>query len=191
VRRRKFREACVRCSMLPSTPKMLPRLNEFGADLENRRDRAVAEGRLGEIEGIDLTLRFLHDSEPKPSGCNGSLVTSTSTCQPSGRPPDQDQVQRSHGEFKEATIGRAGRSARGSVRARARGGFRAETRKLQCLQLGQCPPPARWRVLRRRRQLPQEYEVRGARVIRPYVQDREPAARREHHVPSRGLYATR
>ena len=34
---------------------------ELEADLRQRRDRAVSEGRLGEIEGIDLTLRFLAD----------------------------------------------------------------------------------------------------------------------------------
>jgi hypothetical protein len=40
---------------------MLPRLEEIEADLLARRARAEAEGWLGEIEGIDLTLAFLHD----------------------------------------------------------------------------------------------------------------------------------
>lgn len=51
--------ACIRCPMLDVNPKMLPRLQELEDDLGERRARAVAEGWLGEIEGIDLTLRFL------------------------------------------------------------------------------------------------------------------------------------
>jgi hypothetical protein len=38
---------------------MLPRLDEIEGDLLTRRVRAEAEGWLGEIEGIDLTLSFL------------------------------------------------------------------------------------------------------------------------------------
>ncbi|MGW6287736.1 recombinase [Streptomyces sp. NPDC055107] len=38
---------------------MLPRLAELEADLLDRRARAEAEGWIGEIEGIDLTLTFL------------------------------------------------------------------------------------------------------------------------------------
>ncbi len=40
---------------------MVPRLNEIETDLFTRRSRAEAEGWLGEIEGIDLTLEFLRD----------------------------------------------------------------------------------------------------------------------------------
>jgi hypothetical protein len=40
-------------------PKMLPRLDEIEDDLLTRRARAEAEGWLGEIEGIGLTLSFL------------------------------------------------------------------------------------------------------------------------------------
>ncbi|TMR95084.1 recombinase [Nonomuraea basaltis] len=40
-------------------PKMLPRLDEIELGLLARRARAEAEGGLGEIEGIDLTLTFL------------------------------------------------------------------------------------------------------------------------------------
>jgi hypothetical protein len=47
--------------MLQVNPKMLPRLDELEEDLRQRRDRAVSEGWLGEIEGIDLTLTFLAD----------------------------------------------------------------------------------------------------------------------------------
>lgn len=47
--------------MLHINPKMLPRLAELEDDLHQRRARALAEGWHGEIEGIDLTLRFLAD----------------------------------------------------------------------------------------------------------------------------------
>jgi hypothetical protein len=53
--------ACVRCPMLRVDPKMLARMDEIEADLLQRRARAEAERWLGEIEGIDLTLTFLHD----------------------------------------------------------------------------------------------------------------------------------
>ena len=51
--------ACIRCPMLRIAPKMLNRLDEIEADLITRRAHAQAEGWLGEIEGIDLTLSFL------------------------------------------------------------------------------------------------------------------------------------
>ncbi|QJY50783.1 site-specific integrase [Pseudonocardia broussonetiae] len=51
--------ACVRCPMLRIDPKMIARLDEIHTDLLARRDHAHAQGWLGEIEGIDLTLRFL------------------------------------------------------------------------------------------------------------------------------------
>jgi hypothetical protein len=40
---------------------MLPRVDELESDLEERRKRATAEGWLGEIEGVDLTLQCLRD----------------------------------------------------------------------------------------------------------------------------------
>ncbi|WP_240507020.1 hypothetical protein [Thermoactinospora rubra] len=39
----------------------LPCLAELEDDLRQRRERAVTEGWLGEVEGIDLTLRLLAD----------------------------------------------------------------------------------------------------------------------------------
>ncbi|MFF2548386.1 tyrosine-type recombinase/integrase [Kitasatospora sp. NPDC058063] len=51
--------ACIRCPMLGINPKMLPRLDELEEDLLARRERAVAEGWRGEIDGLDLTLTFL------------------------------------------------------------------------------------------------------------------------------------
>ncbi|MEU7004588.1 recombinase [Nonomuraea sp. NPDC046570] len=45
--------------MIDINPKMLPRLDEIEVDLLVRRARAEAEGWLGELEGIDLTLSFL------------------------------------------------------------------------------------------------------------------------------------
>lgn len=53
--------ACLRCPVLLVDPKMLPRLEEIETDILARRARAEAEGWLGEIEGIDLTLAFLRD----------------------------------------------------------------------------------------------------------------------------------
>jgi site-specific recombinase XerD len=52
--------ACIRCPMLSINPKMLPRLDELEADLLARRERAVAEDWRGEVEGLTLTLTFLH-----------------------------------------------------------------------------------------------------------------------------------
>lgn len=53
--------ACIRCPMLHVDPKMLARLDELHADLLTRRAHAHSQGWLGELEGIDLTLRFLAD----------------------------------------------------------------------------------------------------------------------------------
>jgi hypothetical protein len=53
--------ACIRCPMLHVDPKMLGRLDELHTDLLARRAHAEAQGWLGELEGIDLTMRFLAD----------------------------------------------------------------------------------------------------------------------------------
>jgi hypothetical protein len=53
--------ACLRCAQLHVNPKMLARLDELESDLEERRARAASECWLGEIEGIDRTLRCLRD----------------------------------------------------------------------------------------------------------------------------------
>jgi hypothetical protein len=45
--------------MLRIDPKMIERLDEIHVDLLGRRAHAEAHGWLGEIEGLDLTLRFL------------------------------------------------------------------------------------------------------------------------------------
>jgi hypothetical protein len=45
--------------MLHVQPDMLPRLDIIETDLLERRSRAEAEHWLGEIEGIDLTLKHL------------------------------------------------------------------------------------------------------------------------------------
>jgi hypothetical protein len=47
--------------MLHVNPKMLPRLTELEDDLLQRRQQAVTAGWLGEVEGIDLTVRFLRE----------------------------------------------------------------------------------------------------------------------------------
>jgi hypothetical protein len=51
--------ACIRCPMLHINPAMLTRLDELETDLVSRRVRAEQEGWFGEIDGINLTLRFL------------------------------------------------------------------------------------------------------------------------------------
>ncbi|MGV9368118.1 tyrosine-type recombinase/integrase [Amycolatopsis sp. NPDC003731] len=53
--------ACIRCPMLHVNPKMLFRLDELETDLEHRKQQASKEGWLGEIEGLDLTLRLLRE----------------------------------------------------------------------------------------------------------------------------------
>jgi hypothetical protein len=53
--------ACIRCPMLRIDPKMIDRLDEIHTDLHARREHAQTQGWLGEIEGLDLTLRFLAD----------------------------------------------------------------------------------------------------------------------------------
>lgn len=40
---------------------MIGRLDEINTDLIARRELAQTKGWLGELEGIDLTLRFLQD----------------------------------------------------------------------------------------------------------------------------------
>jgi hypothetical protein len=57
---RQHEHSCLRCPMLTINPKMLPRLDEIEDDLLSRRSRAANEGWLGEVEGLDLTLTFLH-----------------------------------------------------------------------------------------------------------------------------------
>lgn len=53
--------ACIRCPVLQVDPVMLERLDEIKTDLITRRRLAETKGWLGELEGIDLTLRFLQD----------------------------------------------------------------------------------------------------------------------------------
>ena len=53
--------ACIRCPVLHVNPKMVGRLDEVEEDLLSRRERAQREGWRGEIEGLDLTLRFRRD----------------------------------------------------------------------------------------------------------------------------------
>ncbi|WP_332603162.1 site-specific integrase [Arthrobacter sp. S2(2024)] len=53
--------ACIRCPMLQIDPGMIDRLDEINTDLIARRELAQTKGWLGELEGIDLTLRFLKD----------------------------------------------------------------------------------------------------------------------------------
>ena len=52
--------ACLRCPMLRIDPRMLARLDELESDLSPAAN-APAEGWLGELEGLDLTLTRLRD----------------------------------------------------------------------------------------------------------------------------------
>jgi integrase len=53
--------ACIRCPMLHLAPHMLTRLDELETDLLRRQTEAHARGWLGELEGLQLTLKFLRD----------------------------------------------------------------------------------------------------------------------------------
>ncbi|MGH8961705.1 MAG: tyrosine-type recombinase/integrase, partial [Jatrophihabitantaceae bacterium] len=68
--------ACLRCPMLRIDPRMLPRLDELETDLLARRERAQTEGWLGELEGLDLTLRFLADKRDEAQRLIRSPATS-------------------------------------------------------------------------------------------------------------------
>ncbi len=52
----KFREACVRCSMLWPDPDQRPRLIDIRDNLTARIAEAQREGWLGEIEGLEISL---------------------------------------------------------------------------------------------------------------------------------------
>ncbi|MFI1202736.1 hypothetical protein ACH4VR_25390 [Streptomyces sp. NPDC020883] len=68
--------ACIRCPMLSINPKMLPRLDELEEDLRARRERAVAEGWRGEIDGLDLTLTFLRSKREQAQRCQRAGLVS-------------------------------------------------------------------------------------------------------------------
>ncbi|MER7001029.1 hypothetical protein [Streptomyces sp. NPDC000410] len=53
---RKFREACVRCSLLRPDPAQRGRLVEIRDNLLDRIAEAEREGWLGEIEGLQVSL---------------------------------------------------------------------------------------------------------------------------------------
>jgi len=76
--------ACIRCPMLHVDPAMLERLEEIRTDLTARRKRAQAEGWLGELEGIDLTLRFL--TEKSAQAQRMTRIPPTSLGIPTTRP---------------------------------------------------------------------------------------------------------
>lgn len=71
--------ACIRCPMLRIDPKMIDRLDEIHTDLTVRRELAETRGWLGEIEGIDLTLRFLTDKRAEATRLAQSNPSTTVT----------------------------------------------------------------------------------------------------------------
>uniref|UniRef100_UPI003F49465C tyrosine-type recombinase/integrase n=1 Tax=Paenarthrobacter ureafaciens TaxID=37931 RepID=UPI003F49465C len=64
--------ACIRCPMLHVDPRMLQRLDEIQEDLTARRELAETRGWLGELEGIDLTLKFLGDKRTAVQARSGN-----------------------------------------------------------------------------------------------------------------------
>jgi hypothetical protein len=69
--------ACIRCPMLHVDERMIRRLDDIESDLLSRRARAESEGWLGELEGLDLTLRYLADKRAESQRL--SRVVSTVT----------------------------------------------------------------------------------------------------------------
>lgn len=51
-----FREACVRCSLLRPDPAQRARLAEIRNNVIARIAEAEAEGRLGQVEGLQISL---------------------------------------------------------------------------------------------------------------------------------------
>ena len=68
--------ACIRCPMLHVDPAMIGRFDEIDADLVLRREKAQAEGWHGELEGIDLTRRFLREKIRDASRIAGMPILS-------------------------------------------------------------------------------------------------------------------
>lgn len=52
----KFREACIRCAMLQPDPAQQSRLIEIIDNLQERTKEAKAQGWLGEIEGLAISI---------------------------------------------------------------------------------------------------------------------------------------
>ncbi|WP_269856997.1 hypothetical protein [Streptomyces sp. RPT161] len=57
----KFREACVRCSLLRPEPSQRDRLIEIRDNLINRISEAQREDWLGEVEGLEISLAGAKD----------------------------------------------------------------------------------------------------------------------------------
>ena len=74
------------CPMLHVDPKMIVRLDEIEEDLLSRRRRAQLEGWLGEIEGIELTLKFLAGKRAEAQRTQRAAMTDIGM--PGVGPPD-------------------------------------------------------------------------------------------------------
>ena len=57
----KFREACVRCSLLRPDPAQRQRLEEIQSNLKDRIAEAKLHGWLGEVEGLQVSLAGASD----------------------------------------------------------------------------------------------------------------------------------
>jgi hypothetical protein len=73
--------------MLSINPKMLPRLDELETDLLARRQRAIDEGWRGEVEGLDLPLRFL--ASKRAQAHRAAATASVDWACPQGPGPEQ------------------------------------------------------------------------------------------------------
>ena len=78
--------SCIRCPMLHVDPKMIVTLDEIEEDLLSRRRRAQPEGWLGEIEGIELTLKFLAGKRAEAQRTQRAAMTDIGM--PGVGPPD-------------------------------------------------------------------------------------------------------
>ena len=57
----KFREACIRCSLLRPDPAQRARLEEIRANLHDRISEAEREGWPGEVDGLKVSLAGADD----------------------------------------------------------------------------------------------------------------------------------
>jgi hypothetical protein len=73
--------------MLHVDAKMIRRLDEIEGDLAKRRERAIDEGWLGEIEGIDLTLSFLRAKREEAARIHRRTIALTTPVVRSGTRP--------------------------------------------------------------------------------------------------------
>ena len=70
----KFREACVRCSLLRPDPAQRQRLEEIRSNLTDRIAEAKLHGWLGEVEGLQVSLAGATDKLAQIDNRCGNLA---------------------------------------------------------------------------------------------------------------------